>query len=257
MKSLPILCITALLQFAGLKTAGQPYMYLDESLKVAAKPMPAKRKGMGAVGKYEFGPYRILSGKAAWTTTKEKSGFVSGDTQIESKTKKSFVFRGPGNDTVTANISISSFMQLREQYGFIFRTLTGWSDQVVTESQESFYASFRFSSDTGVWNLLLVYPVGEELEWPIRSDMMDLFKGVFSNNQTDIDIEPVFLWENGEPATMFKPVEGYRFLLNGMTVAAVQVLPAQKITAWIRPDLPDHLRLALAAGVAALMVRSN
>lgn len=43
---------------------GQKIMRLDNELKANSKPMEDKRKGISSVGKYQFGPYRIVSGKA-------------------------------------------------------------------------------------------------------------------------------------------------------------------------------------------------
>jgi len=231
-------------------------MYLDDQFISASQPIPAKRKGIGAVGKYEFGPYKIISGKEGWTTTKQKSEFLSGDTKIQSKTKQSFVFTGFEADTVYANVTVSSVTQIEEHYGFLFRTLTNWSNQEITESSETYIAGFDTPYDTSAWNLILVYPVMGEIAGQIQPDQLELFHGILTNGQIQIAIRPEFRWDNGKPSTLLKPVEGYKFILDEETIAAVQVMPVNKMTVWIRSDLQNDLKLILAAGSAAMMVRS-
>lgn len=53
---------------------GQKIMKLSNELKSSSQPAEVKRKGMSTVGKYEFGPYRIVSGKGGWGigTSKKK-----------------------------------------------------------------------------------------------------------------------------------------------------------------------------------------
>lgn len=235
----------------------QNHIYLDDDLKVASEPMPSKRKGLSSIGKYEFGTYKIISGKTGWTSTKGKTGFFSGDTKTESKTKSSFRFTGRDMDTITANITSTLVSQIDEQYGFVFRTLTGWSKLELIQNYEVYSANYSFSSDSGQWNLVLAYPVGDEIDGEIQQAMISLFKGVLSNSQFEIDIKPEFRWENGRYGTLLKPVEGYIFSMNGKGVAAVQVYPINKMVAWIRQDLPDDLKFIVAAGLATMMVRSE
>lgn len=238
------------------KLDGQTFIMLDEKLKAVSEPMAAKRRGISSVGKYEFGPYRIISGKEGWTTTREKTGLFSRETNIKSKTRKSFIFTGNETDTVYANISISSDVQITEQYGWLFRELTGWSEKIVTESTETLIAGLENSLDTAVWNLVLVYPVAEEIDGPVLKEHLEYFHGVLTNGQSSIDIKPVFQWENGSPATLLRPVEGYQFEMENEALAAVQVFPSNKMYVWIRGDLEENLRLILAAGAAIFMVRS-
>lgn len=235
---------------------GQNFIMLDEDLKAGSERFSAKRRGISAVGKYEFGPYRIISGKEGWTTTRQKGGIFKRETNIISKTRKSFVFTGNETDTVYANISISSDVRVTEQYGWLFRELTGWSDQIVTESTETFIAGLENSLDTVVWNLILVYPVAEEIDGPVLKEHLEYFHGILTDGQSTIYIKPVFQWENGSSGTLFKPVEGYQFERENEALAAVQVFPANKMYVWIRGDLKDNMRLILAAGAAVFMVRS-
>jgi len=237
--------------------AAQTYMFLDEAFKSSTKPMPVKRKGIGTVGKYEFGPYRILSGKAGWTTTRGSANFFSGQSKIESKSRSTFTFTGQQTDTITVNITFTAMTQLEDNHSFLFRTLTGWVSPEVKENYEVYLASLSSSSDTVAWKMILSYPVGDEIHGSIKPDDMASFHGILSNEQTTFEIIPEFRWENGKQATLLKPVEGYRFRLDSETVAAVQVLPFQKMFVWIKPSLPNQHRLTIAAALATLMVRSE
>lgn len=237
--------------------AAQTYVYLEESFKETSTQMSVRRKGLSTIGKYEFGPYKIISGKAGWTTEKSKTGFISGDTRIESNSKSSFLFTGPQLDTITVNIAFSSITQINENYGFVFRMLTKWSLQEITEN-EVYMATISSSADTGIWSLVIAYPVEDEIAFnaDITEDMISKFKGEIANPQTTIDIIPEYRWENGKPATVLKPVEGYKFVLMGETVAAVQTYPINKRFVWLRNDLSENLKFMLAAGATTFLVRS-
>lgn len=235
----------------------QTYMYLDEAFKSTTKPMPVKRKGIGTVGKYEFGTYRIISGKAGWTTTRGSANFFSGESQFESSSKSTFTITDQQTDTITVNITFTAMTRIEDNHSFLFRTLTGWVSPEVKENYEVYLASYSSSSDTTPWKMMLSYPVGDEIQGSIKSNDLASFHGIFSNEQTTFEIVPEFRWENGKQATLFKPVEGYSFRLHNQTVAAVQVLPFQKMFVWIKQDLPDQLRFSLAAGLATMMVRSE
>lgn len=235
----------------------QSNIYLEGPFEEASTKMQVRRKGLSTIGKYEFGPYKIISGKAGWTTEKSKTGFISGDTRIESSSKSSFLFTGPQSDTITANIAFSSITQINENYGFVFRILTKWSLQEITEN-EVYMATFSSLMDTVIWTLVIAYPVEDEIVFnaDITEDMISKFKGEIANPQSTIDIIPEYRWENGKPATVLKPVEGYKFVLMGETVAAVQTYPINKRFVWLRNDLSENLKFILAAAATTLLVRS-
>jgi hypothetical protein len=228
---------------------GQSHIYLDDQFITSSERMEVKRKGLGSIGRYEFGPYKIISGKAGWTSVKERTSIKGGNSNIELTTMKYFVFAGAQSDTVLVNITIASVLSTHQQYGFIFSTLTSWLDKVIDENHESFVARFHTTGKSGSWQMILVYP-------EIHSDRYAHFRGVLTDSRTFIDIVPVFKWDNGQSASILKPIEGYRFVWKGETIAAVQVFPAHKMITWIKNDLPDHIRTIVAASNAAMMVRS-
>lgn len=230
-------------------------MYLDEPFKEENEPMPVKRKGISAVGKYQFGSYKVISGKQGWTKTKSKSNFFTNDTNSESETKLSFNLSGEGMDTISANIVFQSVSQISERNSFAFRALTNWS-YLEKRGSEVYTATYTSSSDTSSWNLVLAYPIKEiEIDGSVTAEMLAKFKGVISNSEISIDIIPEFKWENGKPSSMFRPLEAYTFVSNGETIAAVQVFPKKYV--WIKKDLPAKTQQMLAAASVTLHLRSD
>jgi hypothetical protein len=51
---------------------GQKMMILDDDLKASSQPMQATRKGVGVIGKYEVGPYKIIEGKVGCVNRQQK-----------------------------------------------------------------------------------------------------------------------------------------------------------------------------------------
>ncbi len=234
---------------------GQTYMHLEESFRKSTKPIPAKLKGISFIGKYEFGPYKVISGKQGWTKTTSQTDFWSGNTRSESVTKSSFVLRGIAEDTVRANIAVTSTLEITEQYGFVFRTLTGWSHLDGRES-EVYLADYSTSKESTGWNLILSYPGGDGVVAKIETDFVNHFMGTLASDKMSIDIVPEFRWENGKKASIFKPLEAYKFLLEGETIAAVQVYPLRKMFVWIKDDLSNNMKNVLAACSTTMMMRS-
>jgi len=252
-----ILIASVLLWLCTLGLHAQTYMYLDEPFKNTTKPMPVKRKGISTVGKYQFGPYGIIAGKAGWTTTKSSSNPYKGESKIESKSRSSFILTSNQRDSITVNITFTAMARIEDNNSFLFRILTGWVSPEVKENYEVYLASLSSTLDTSTWKLILSYPVGDEINRDISTTDLHAFHGLLSNERNTITIKPELRWEDGKQATLFKPVEGYTFQQDEETIAAVQVLPFNKMHAWIKSDVPDALKLTLAAGIATMLVRSE
>lgn len=252
------LLLLALLIVAGtsIGAPAQTYMQLDEALRSASSPLKARPKGISTVAKYRFGPYQITKGRESWTTTRTTTGLFSGDTQLESRTRISFVFTGPpGPDTLTANITLTQATEIEEQHGFFFRTLTGWSNPQLSQSYELYLAEFTTTSPEP-WYLMLAYPLGGEITGEVSEEMISRFRGVLSNQRTSIEIVPELRWDNGRVSSLFRPLEGYVFRRNGEALAAVQTSPPHKTFVWIKESLSPDLRFVLAGAAASLLVRS-
>ena len=196
--------------------------------------MEATRKGVSSIGKYQFGPYKIVSGKAGWTKTESKSIFFSFETKSESKKKSSFVFVGNDKDSVLVNTS----------------TNTKTSDielgdlSILNQSKNNFIALLSFTNDTTVWRMIVVTRSGEEVE------------GILTNGITEIQIREVKQWEDGKTAA-FNLIMGYEFFLNNNSIAAVQanIDTFQKKFVWLHQNLDARMKLVLAAASASLMIR--
>ncbi len=223
-------------------TFGQKVMMLDNELKAASKQMEAKRKGMSGIGKYEFGPYKIVSGKAGWTTTKSDKKFFSFKTTSESKKKSSFVFVANGTDTLLVNTSTNTKFSETEIQNF------SWLNQSV----DNYMAAIASASDTTAWQLVLVTGSGEEVEGNFKAS------GVLSDGVTRIQIREVRQWSDGKTPVM-KVICGYEFFLDGRSIAAVQssIDTFQKKYVWLREDLDETMKSVLAAAAASLMVHTD
>jgi len=252
-------CIRFVLLIFGLQLAfvqsssAQKFIRIDESLKLNSQQVRAKRKGISSVGRYEFGSYKVISGKGGWETTTKKSSLFGDNSSIKYSTKKSFVFVSENADTSIANIRVAENVQIDGGSWFI-RNFTPWSDAEVKIGEGVFECSFSFSSDTVLWDLLAIYPVSAEVDGIYQTDDHTFFRGMLSDNNTIIEIEEIFVNEEGENSFL-NPVLGYEFWLGSRSVAAVQILPANRWYVWIRDDLDSDLKFVLASAATAMLVR--
>ncbi len=234
--------------------SAQKFIKIDERLKLNSEVMRAKRKGISSVGKYEFGPYRVVSGKAGWTKTTQKSPLFSDNTSINSSSDKSFVFVNNENDTSTANISVAENIEIDGGSWFI-RTFTNWSDAEVKQGEGVFETEFTFSSDTTRWNLLAIYPLSAEVDGMYQTDDHTYFRGILTDEYTLIEIAEIHVNEQGKQS-MLNPVRGFEFWQDSNSLAAVQVLPGNRWYVWIREDLDPHMKFVLASAATAMLVKT-
>ncbi len=245
-----------LLTLSMYDALGQKSMYLVESFRSQSTKMPAKRKGISAIGKFEFGPYKVLSGKQGWTKTEGKGNF-RGDSKSESVTKSSFEFQGINQEVIKAEILYTSMVEITEQNSLVFKLLTNWSSTEM-EQQEFYVADYQFPKDTSQWSLVLSYPIiHDEYSDLSMSDLAEMFKGEIVSNEIRIEIVPELRLDNGKNASAFRPLEAYTFRLNDTVVGAVQVIPIPGMAVWIKDDLSDHLKNLLAVSAATMMIRSE
>lgn len=234
-------------------SSAQKLIRIDQDLKLNSRQLQAKRKGISSVGKYEFGPYRVISGKGGWEKSSTKSPLFSDNSSIKSSVTKSFVFVNDKADTAIANIRIAENVDIDEG-SWIIRTLTPWSDAEVKTGQGIFECSFSFSADTVPWDLVVIYPVLAEVDGIYQGDDHTEFRGILTDDHTLIDIAEVNMDEKGKNS-LLNPVLGYEFWLDSKCLAAVQVLPANKWYVWMRVDLDPELEFILASALTAMLVR--
>jgi hypothetical protein len=235
-------------------SSAQKFIRIDEGLKLNSQAMRAKRKGISAIGKYEFGPYKVVSGKAGWTTTTSKSPLFSDNSSIKSSSKKSFVFVSERGDTAKANLSVAENVEIDGGSWFI-KTFTPWSDAEVKTGEGIFETSFAFSPDFGPWQMVAIYPVAAEVDGVFQMDDHTFFRGILSDEHMHIEIAAIHINEEGK-SPLLNPYLGYEFWEGDKSLAAVQVLPGNKWYIWIREDLDPHLKFVLASAATAMLVNA-
>jgi len=248
-----LLIIGLLLAFAQPSNA-QKFIKIDELLKLNSQAMKVKRKGAGGVGKYEFGPYKVISGKGGWETTTSKSPFFSDNTSMESSSKKSFVFVNDRADTSVANIRVAENVEIDEGSWF-FRTFTDWSVTEVQKAEGVFETVFSFSADTTLWSLVVIYPTAVEIDGMYQSDDQTEFRGLLTDNHTFIEISVITENEDGK-RPLLNPFLGYEFWQGTKSLAAVQAMPLNKWYVWIQNDLDPQLKFVLASAATAMLVKT-
>jgi len=250
MKKLPLFIVIMLIYSSNAD--GQKMMKLDDELKTYSQPMEAKRKGISTVGKYEFGPYKIVSGKAGWTITKSKERFVlvnsfkapifNLDYNTESKNKSSFVFIANDKDTLLVNLTTNS--KASETY---IGPLS-WLNQ----SNENYITMISPVADTSKWVMILNTNSGAKVEGNYTAE------GVLTDGVTNIEIREVKQWEDGK-SPAFGMICGYEFYVDNHSIAAVQSCldTTKKKFVWLYPDLDEKIKSVIAAASASLMVHTD
>ena len=139
-----IVFLIIFIQIIGQNLFAQKKIKIDNDLKAKSQPLPAKRKGMSSVGKYEFGVYKILSGKTGLEKGTSNSPIFGDHTTIKSSKEMSFIFTGIDQDTSIANIRVVEKIETDDGNWFS-RAFLNWNDSEITESEGIFDAVFSFS----------------------------------------------------------------------------------------------------------------
>ena len=103
-----IIILLIFILIAGPDASAQKLMKIDSALKANSEAIPLKMKGgitIGAIMKYQFGPYQVISTKAGWG--KSKSNISKKTETTESKQKASFILTANEKDTISTNLSIN------------------------------------------------------------------------------------------------------------------------------------------------------
>lgn len=230
MKSVHYLSLTLLLIAFG--ATAQKRMMIEADLKAASQEMPIKFKGISTLPKYAFGPYKVVSGKVGWATTNTKQKMFSNTSKSTSKQKISFVLQGP-QDSAVVNASIKGYYE--EQHWFFGNFST------IEEDLETYTAYISTSQDTLDWELAMLRSINTG------------FKAGIQNRVDQFEIIPTDQFENGKRAMGgLGFILGYTIYHQGVAVASVQTMMNQ--AAWIRNDLPEDLKLRLAASITSILV---
>ncbi len=236
-------------------SSAQKMIKIDEQLKENSQSMIVKRKGIRVIGKYEFGSYKVISGKSDWEKVSTRSPLFGDHTSIKSSSKMSFFFVNNERDTCIANIRVVKNIETDDGNWFS-RTFLNWDDSEVKKGEGVFETVFTFSADTIPWRLTVVYPVAIEVQdGNIKMDTITNFRGMLTDTNTFIEIKKVTVREDGK-SPLFNPVLGYEFWQDSKSLAAVQVWPANRSRVWIRNDLDPSLKFILASGAVAMLIKT-
>lgn len=241
-KNCLLLCIVLMTALCWPASA-QKSIRMDPDLKGNSTVLEAKRKAITTFPKYQFGPYAVVSAKAGWTITKgsSKFRFVLEDTNLESKTKSSFVLVANGKDTVKVNI-VNKVLTSETSFGNLTTT---------NQINSNYVANILILGDSSEWQLKLFTEMGEQVAGNFKVD------GVLTNGETNIQIRSIKEWDNGK-TDLFKLILGYELILENQSLAAVQAPQmTTKRFVWIRDSLDENMKLVLATAAAVLMVRSD
>ena len=233
-------CLLLIVVFS-LSASAQKMMMLDKGLKANSQPIEAKRKGVSTLSKYQFGPYKIVSGKTGWTTSKSKSKFFSFETETESKKKSSFIFVADDKDSVLVNTATNT--KVKETSIGNFSNLN--------KSSDNYIVLISPLNDTAEWKMLMFYNSGSEVEGNFKSDC------TLTDGIVNINIQAIKQWEDGGTAA-FKSIVGYEFYLENQAIAAVQSsMTSSKKYIWLDQNLSEHMKLVLAAASASLLLQTD
>jgi hypothetical protein len=265
------LCFTFF--FIGLncsKIAAQDNLNVDSDLKSKSIPLKIKRKGISAIGKYEFDGYKLISGKSGWSTSKSNTSFKS-NSKTSTKNKKAFVFVNKENDSVIANLAqnsdaeilvdsiinlwIGNTLAIEAKNNFFNRTFFKWEGRTLKKGSETFVANFLFLKDNSSWDLTMVSPIMVEVDGNFQMDTTTEFNALLSNGITDIEIKRIYHNEDAKISLIRGPAAGYEFYINNMAVAALQYRPIDRMFIWMHNDLDENLKFVLAATSTALLVK--
>jgi len=158
---------------------GQKIMKLEDDLKGKSEQMEAKLKGISHIGKYEFGPYKIVSGKTGWGNTKWSKDKFNSETYSESRSKLSFVFTVNGKDTILVNTTTNTKFNESEN------NFLGGDMTTLNKSIDHYLALISPSNDTAQWEMVLVSSTGAEVAGKFKAE------GVLTNGVTNIQIREI------------------------------------------------------------------
>lgn len=223
---------TTLLYTALLATASaQMIMQIDPSLSDKATPQQVKYKGMKAVPYYYFDEYKIVHSKAGWLTTNSRSN-MQGTISSSSQQLAFTMIKGSG-DTAIVNMSKDGLVQSSQNSWFPNITMSQGSQNVT--------ALITSSADTLTWGLAASLANG-------------VFTGAIKTDTEEYKLEPVKRMDNGRVAP-FTIWVGFAIYKGDKEIGAVQATPKRNV--WISADLPEDVKLKMAATCLALIIEEQ
>jgi len=245
----------------------QKTMLLNEELKANSISYPIKRKGMNAVGKFTYGPYRTVNPKGGMTTSTSGNLFKS-DVKAASKRKYSYDLVQNETDTVSAVVTEIGSLELDDRKSFFYRMITNVDIQIndnfsvaigdqpeyeIVKNLQQTDAKFIEKSSGDAWQCIIVIPMDPNLEGYF-------FGGLISYQDKDITILEVKKNDqNKNQVFMGIPIVfiyGYEFFQDGRIIASLQTYPMNKQNVWFRTDLDDKTQKIIASAIPVLISKN-
>jgi hypothetical protein len=209
-----------------------PHMAVAPDFQQHAEELPIEgRRFLKPNGNFQIGNYTVANVHRSW---RNMGGFsIFSYNNIKARQKYEFSLQdGEGSEWYVFGASRLQDKSLRSNIGVT----------IDVGPNMEYYASHFTSPESGQWHLLTVDP-GNYLE-------RKKFKGELSNRRTTYTIAPVYKFEGkGLPMS---DVIGYEFKDGDKVVGAVQVINNGK--AWVSTQLNPDARMALACGMASLLL---
>lgn len=241
-----LLIITSILE---TNIYAQNTIAIDSSLMFQSEQMKLKRKGIGSIGKYQFGEFKIIKGKNSGIRQKINSEFFGNETKINSD--YSFWFDMTYNDIDTIKVDAFYFENFVFDKGSWFsRTFLNWDETEEISHLSNLTAKISLTINNSLWYLTVINPAKYDPSNILYRDT----EGELTNNDHHIIIKKVLIDKSGKKATIFRPTFGYEFWLDDKALAAVQLYPHKHWFIWIHHDLDDGIKNALAAAIGTLSI---
>ncbi len=237
--------------------------------------MKIKRKGIRSFGRYEFGPYKVISGKKGWRKSETKSPLFVRTSAYKSSQKQHFVFVEIAGDTVHCNIDVrTSIQEVDHEKSFVIREIFKWHEYEITESYNAYNAVFTSVNWNSDWNLIIVSPaqlpenddISEEDDilliekdvfvWDNKTD----YKAILTNGEQTYWLRRITAFEDNGKRSIYQLMGpsltlGWEFIKEDEALAAVRFVPMNHTYSWIHNKVDKDQKLLLAAATTALCSR--
>ena len=240
--------VVTLLASSTLVSA-QKNIVISDSLSANSEQLSIKMptQGVGKI-KVEFGEYRVVSGKAGWTTSATKARLFTTRSETNSKAKFSFVLVNGNNDS--ASVDAIKYVKTTERHAIRLTPHFSLGNDELQKWSENFTAIITVKGDTSnTWALLMngsgtIDTAARYEEYLVTGDRKVLLSPVTSNKNND------------DKRTL--PAFGYEFSEGGRAVSALQyygggLLGRNRIFVWIDKRLEAKTKLVLSAAMTAVL----
>lgn len=242
---------------------------IDDALRANSERLKIKRKGIRSFGRYEFGNYKVISGKKGWGKSQVKSPLFGRTSTYKSTQKQHFVFVEQGGDTVFCNIDVrTSIKEVDHETSFLYREIFKWHEYEIQESFTSYHAVFSSNAWETDWSLIIVSPANlpvdvesEQIEedivvWDNKTD----YKSILTNGETTYWLRRITSFIDNGKRSVYQLMGprltlGWEYALGREALAAVRFVPLNHMYSWMHNKLDKNQRLLLAAASTALCSR--